>query len=628
MNSSEELEGWLEAQPPEVSVALAARAALRVLPLLQEVVSTVGRTDVPQQILLAVFRATAVSWAAAAYKAHAPSLASAARAAGAFAETGAASGVRAAPFVARAAVCACDATLAALSGGQAPRGAGLATASAVRALTTAGFFGTGIGDSVYTSDATIAVADKSAFWFAVSNDTTSVEHGATATVIAGSPLSPWPYGQPGQLKKLWQELKSALLAAGQDWEVWISWYDDRLDGRVWDEERELAYVRIDNDLWDQGPAIVNGEIKRRINEHRPPEPVPPEPSPEPGLSLLDGVSVPGRSPMREPKPPPVPEIPPQRPAALEPDWSNGILVLPSNLAETYGDPEALAPALKVLRQEIAELADDADGEANIDKRPIAYLRRNAERIPDHAPTQVELFRLAHVKEFLEGYSKTVNDEWPDFLAQRLHALTLHFDRTVRQFPKWRAFVRNAEKDRLTSERAAEVPAIAEVTVELLRDEDAQEFADAAIPNALESLNAPLATAIAGDGQPLDPIEARHSLLAEDVLESVNNILKATAEGLLVCATPGKAAAKAIGSTAKETAAGFASEARKSIVEEGKRLGKGTGPALTKWGKRMLFGGSAVAGAAAPSLARLLVHAFPEKFGWLQPVMDFFSSVIR
>jgi hypothetical protein len=103
-------------------------------------------------------------------------------------------------------------------------------------------------------------------------------------------------------------------------------------------------------------------------------------------------------------------------------------------------------------------------------------------------------------------------------------------------------------------------------------------------------------------------------------------LKATAEGLLVCATPGIAAARAIGSAAKETAAGFASEARKSIIDEGKRLGKGTGPALTKWGKRILFGGPAIAG--APSLAHLLVHAFPEKFGWLQPVMDFFSSVIR
>jgi TIR domain len=262
------LVAWLQKQPPEVSVALAARAALCVVPLLQEVVSTVGGIDVPQQILSAVFRATAVAWNAAAYNAHTPSFTSAARAARAFAETGAASGVRAAPFVARAAVCACDATLAALSGAQAARDAGLATASAVRAFDTAVFFGTGIADSLSASDATIAAPHKSAFWSAVSIDAAGVDQHKTASEIAGSPL--WPNGQPAELRSLWQELKVALPAAGEDWQVWIEWYEDRLAGHVRDEERELAYVRIGNELWDKGPAIVNAEIKRRIEAHAAP----------------------------------------------------------------------------------------------------------------------------------------------------------------------------------------------------------------------------------------------------------------------------------------------------------------------------------------------------------------------
>ncbi len=49
----------------------------------------------------------------------------------------------------------------------------------------------------------------------------------------------------------------------QDWQVWTIWYEHRLDGRVREEERELAYVRIDESLWNQGPAIVNAEIARR-----------------------------------------------------------------------------------------------------------------------------------------------------------------------------------------------------------------------------------------------------------------------------------------------------------------------------------------------------------------------------
>jgi hypothetical protein len=63
----------------------------------------------------------------------------------------------------------------------------------------------------------------------------------------------------------------ALLAAKQDWEVWTNWYEDRLESRVRAEERELAYVRIENDLWEKGPAIVNAEIKRRIGAETAPD---------------------------------------------------------------------------------------------------------------------------------------------------------------------------------------------------------------------------------------------------------------------------------------------------------------------------------------------------------------------
>ena len=59
-------------------------------------------------------------------------------------------------------------------------------------------------------------------------------------------------------------MKAMLHAAKQDWQVWTIWYDDRLKGRVRDKTRELAYVRIQEALWDQGPAVVNAEIERRI----------------------------------------------------------------------------------------------------------------------------------------------------------------------------------------------------------------------------------------------------------------------------------------------------------------------------------------------------------------------------
>jgi hypothetical protein len=106
-----------------------------------------------------------------------------------------------------------------------------------------------------------AVAAPS-FWSELSTDATRSEKGVTAPAIARSPL--WTHGQPDHLLSLWQEMKAELLAAKQDWQDWTIWYDDRLDGRVRDETRELAYVRIEEALWDQGPAVVNAEIERRI----------------------------------------------------------------------------------------------------------------------------------------------------------------------------------------------------------------------------------------------------------------------------------------------------------------------------------------------------------------------------
>ena len=121
--------------------------------------------------------------------------------------------------------------------------------------------------AIPTIDAVTYAADAiggTSIWSNVSIDVTRVEGGATASVIARSPL--WPNDLPDQLRSLWQELKTALLAADEVWDVWTDWYEDRLDGRVREEERELAYVRIDEALWKQGPAIVNAEIKRRIEE--------------------------------------------------------------------------------------------------------------------------------------------------------------------------------------------------------------------------------------------------------------------------------------------------------------------------------------------------------------------------
>ncbi len=196
----------LQGKPPRVAVAFAARAALRVLPIVMQAQRKAYRREFFADAVLPVFRATGVAWVAAKYSTLATKLGATAHAAA---------------FTARAAIEAADAAFAA------------------------------------------------AFWFAVSADASRIEGGISASVMAGTQM--WPegppparHGQPERLRSLWREMKKSLIDAGQEWDVWTNWHEDRLAGRVRDEEIELAYVQIDNDLWDRGPAIVNAEIKRRI----------------------------------------------------------------------------------------------------------------------------------------------------------------------------------------------------------------------------------------------------------------------------------------------------------------------------------------------------------------------------
>jgi hypothetical protein len=236
--SGKALEEWLETQPREVSVIIAARAALRVLPF--------AARELPAQdvarfgaLISALFRATALARVAAKYPTRANELA----AAGAFAAAYAfAASTASTDRAAAAAAFAADAA-------DADANAYNSAATSARAAATA----TPLG----------------AAWAAFSSDAKFLSRGGVVEALADIPL--WPRGTAPDVVDLWGQLKAAL-PPNEEWEIWTRWYDERLGGALSrGEAYELVFATVPEEIWNKGPAAAN----RWIKEHLPPPRVKP-----------------------------------------------------------------------------------------------------------------------------------------------------------------------------------------------------------------------------------------------------------------------------------------------------------------------------------------------------------------
>ena len=100
----------------------------------------------------------------------------------------------------------------------------------------------------------------------------------------------WRDEPPNWAQSEWVTMQSAL-PKNENWGVWTIWYEDRLDGRDYDEARELVYATVPDSEWKQGSKAANAWIRARLNELHPqpfankampaaPTPEPPRPSPQ------------------------------------------------------------------------------------------------------------------------------------------------------------------------------------------------------------------------------------------------------------------------------------------------------------------------------------------------------------
>jgi hypothetical protein len=235
------LEIWLKGQSREVSVAIAVRAALRVLPFLVRTrPGRPGEKAARQLAVLtsAVFLAVALAWAVGRYPARAKELRDAAR----------------------AAALAADAAANAVSDVErtAARSAGRAAAYAANAA------GDDVASDAFAADAARAAAfaaaagdtDATYVWDEVRDDIAMLRR-LGASALADLPL--WSRGTPEKVKDAWTGLRN-VLQTGKDWEIWIDWYRERLRGGSRGDAFELVVASV--------PQEVKGEAANAwIREH-------------------------------------------------------------------------------------------------------------------------------------------------------------------------------------------------------------------------------------------------------------------------------------------------------------------------------------------------------------------------
>jgi signal recognition particle receptor subunit beta len=71
----------------------------------------------------------------------------------------------------------------------------------------------------------------------------------------------WPEDVPAEATRLWTQLQRDLRGLGAEFDVWIDWYQDRLDGKSFDWEIERQWALLSKEQLSQSPAEINAYLK-------------------------------------------------------------------------------------------------------------------------------------------------------------------------------------------------------------------------------------------------------------------------------------------------------------------------------------------------------------------------------
>lgn len=399
----------------------------------------------------------------------------------------------------------------------------------------------------------------------------------------------------------WAEFKHALEHSLGGWDVWVEWYGARRSGQRPDQNIELKRSRASMmPVEGNAVGVWNEYIRRSVDAAANDQQA------EGEHVLAGGESTSALAAVQ-------PHVPLPRPAAIRPIIQSGRLTIQKKLVSTSLSPAGINAALRVLRDQLNDLIAVMQVDANIDGRIVQHLEEVVARIPAKRPTQEVLFRIAHDSEVLAAYVGVATREWPDPLAARYTAFALSFERTMRQFPAWRAFMENSEKDRLSGEQIQAVPAMTRGIAQTLRDEAVATHIDPVIPEYLDTMAQTITDKLSESELP-----AGAEALAADAIESVNNIAKLIVGSVL---RPGRKVLQEV----VEANVGYASAMWKGYKNGLIGRGSKRGDTLAGWQDHLFGAIVSVIGLQTAAFATPLPEMYPHAFGWLPAVIAFLGG---
>jgi hypothetical protein len=277
-----------------ISLAVAARSALRTIPLLdhlswnkplrKQMRAGVARPRMSNSaIVLGTFRSAATAWVAALFPAfgmsdhfhdimHEARMAGGAEDAG---KTAAVSAPAAAHMAMMVAIRVFSHRLSESANAEAgireysARNAGQTTAVAAHGFMVA--YDPPTAERFYASRDPDWIANRElseperVIWDAAWDDVRRLER--TGEDVQSSLMQPlWLMPAPQYVWDDWRTLSARLLGRSKEhWHVWIDWYEARLGGGgELSERNEVARVSVPNEVWAEGAAVANGHLSRLI----------------------------------------------------------------------------------------------------------------------------------------------------------------------------------------------------------------------------------------------------------------------------------------------------------------------------------------------------------------------------